>query len=184
MRKQKLTGEERKSRLKASRLKYYYSNRQAIALGRRERYYSDHEKIKEYKRAWFRSNPEKVKEYTQTRKRNNPGYWNLFSPRRKLANNLRNLVKSAFRYRSVAKSGKTVELIGCDIPWLIAWLEVQFLPGMTLDNHGTAWEIEHRRPCASFDLTDPIEQRKCFHWTNLQPMEPALNRIKGASWEG
>ena len=25
-------------------------------------------------------------------------------------------------------------------------------------------------PCASFDLSDPEQQRQCCHYTNLQPM--------------
>ena len=38
--------------------------------------------------------------------------------------------------------------------------------GMTWDNI----HIDHIQPCASFDLEDPNEQRKCFHYTNLQPL--------------
>ena len=40
---------------------------------------------------------------------------------------------------------------------------------MSWDNHGE-WHIDHRKPCASFDITDSDEQKKCFHYTNLQPM--------------
>ena len=35
-----------------------------------------------------------------------------------------------------------------------AYLESQFTTGMTWENKGT-WHIDHRRPCASFDFTDP-----------------------------
>jgi fatty-acid desaturase len=38
--------------------------------------------------------------------------------------------------------------------------------------------IDHIKPCASFDLTDPNEQRKCFHWSNMQPLLAKDNRMK------
>jgi len=38
------------------------------------------------------------------------------------------------------------------------------------------------RPCASFDLADPEEQKKCFHWTNLQPLWALDNIRKGAKY--
>jgi len=49
---------------------------------------------------------------------------------------------------------------------------------MTWDNHGTGhngkgmkeWHIDHIKPCASFDLSKPSQQRKCFHYSNMQPL--------------
>ncbi len=38
--------------------------------------------------------------------------------------------------------------------------------------------IDHIRPCASFDLRDPDQQRACFHHTNLQPLWAADNLRK------
>lgn len=68
------------------------------------------------------------------------------------------------------KSDKTLNLLECSIKYLKEYLESQFLPGMTWDNHSKdGWHIDHIIPCASFDLTKEEEQRKCFHYTNLMP---------------
>jgi len=40
--------------------------------------------------------------------------------------------------------------------------------------------IDHIRPRASFDLTDPAQPRECFHYTNL-PLLPAKENIKKGS---
>jgi hypothetical protein len=64
---------------------------------------------------------------------------------------------------------------------LRAHLEAQFVPGMTWANHG-AWHVDHIRPCASFNLEDPAEQRVCFHFSNLQPLWAQDNLAKGATW--
>jgi hypothetical protein len=71
--------------------------------------------------------------------------------------------------RGLKKAGPTTELLGCDIPTLRAHLEALFLPGMTWENR-RLWHVDHIRPCASFNLLDPEQQRCCFHYTNLQPL--------------
>jgi hypothetical protein len=81
------------------------------------------------------------------------------------------------------KAARTLELLGCTIEQLRAHLESLFLEGMSWDNHGE-WEIDHIRPCASFDLTDPSQQRACFHYSNLQPLWWLDNIRKGAKWDG
>jgi hypothetical protein len=48
---------------------------------------------------------------------------------------------------------------------------------MSFDNYGE-WEIDHIRPCSSFDLSDPKQQEECFHYTNLQPLWKHDNRLK------
>ena len=69
-------------------------------------------------------------------------------------------------------------LLGCTIEEMRTFLEAEFEEGMTWDNYGE-WHVDHIRPCASFNLEDPEEQKKCFHWTNLQPLWAADNLAKG-----
>ena len=73
-----------------------------------------------------------------------------------------------------------MKLVGCDPAWLIAWLEIQLKPGMTWENYGPEWHIDHIRPCINFDLTDPHQQKLCFWFWNLQPMWAKENLSKGS----
>jgi hypothetical protein len=79
----------------------------------------------------------------------------------------------------IKKSKSTQELIGCDIEQLWIHLEKSFKSGMTRKNYGK-WHVDHIIPCASFDLTKPEEQAKCFHYTNLQPLWASENLAKGS----
>jgi len=52
---------------------------------------------------------------------------------------------------------------------------------MTWDNYGYyGWHIDHIKPCASFDLVDEEEQRKCFNYRNLQPLWSGDNFAKNS----
>jgi len=79
------------------------------------------------------------------------------------------------------KAGNTMKLTGCSKEELCTFLEAEFSPGMTWENYGE-WHIDHIRPCASFNLEDAEEQKKCFHWTNLQPLWAADNIRKSDKW--
>jgi hypothetical protein len=74
-------------------------------------------------------------------------------------------------------------LLGCSPLELRAHFEALFQSGMSWENHGAVWEIDHRNPCASFDLTDLEQRRACFHHSNLRPLlrkeNQAARRIPG-----
>ena len=104
------------------------------------------------------------------------------NPTLKIEDTLRARVGIAIRKQFGVKATKTTDLIGCSIKKIRQHLESQFLPGMSWENHGK-WHIDHIRPCASFDLTDPEQQKQCFHYTNLQPLWAADNLAKSDNWE-
>lgn len=87
----------------------------------------------------------------------------------KIMKNLRNRLWKSLK--GINKSKSTIELLGCSVDFLKQHLEKQFKPGMSWSNYGYyGWHVDHIRPCASFDLSQPEEQHKCFHYTNLQPL--------------
>jgi len=85
----------------------------------------------------------------------------------KLADNLRRRLRYALNGKY--KTAKTLELLGCSVDYLKNHLQSQFQHGMNWSNYGK-WHIDHIKPCASFDLSKPEEQSKCFSWKNLQPL--------------
>ena len=94
---------------------------------------------------------------------------------------LRSRLADALKDHGATKSASTMELVGCTREELVAHIEAQFLTGMSWANYGyRTWHIDHRIPCAAFDLTDPEQQRTCFHYTNLQPLWAADNLSKHA----
>ncbi len=91
---------------------------------------------------------------------------------------MRERIRSAMQGRN--KSEATAKLIGCSWQHLRKWLEFWMQPGMTWENYGE-WHVDHKKPCAKFDLIDPEQQRQCFHYTNLQPLWAEENLRKSSS---
>lgn len=109
----------------------------------------------------------------------------LQHPVRGIAYKLSGRVRVAIKMQAGKKAWKTKELIGCTVPELIAHIERQFQPGMTWENWGrgvNCWHLDHKRPVSSFDLTDPQQQKLCFHYTNYQPLWAIDNIRKGNKW--
>jgi len=101
----------------------------------------------------------------------------------KIKSNLRHRIRCAIKDN--IKSDNTVKLVGCEIDFLLKYLESKFKEGMSWENYGAyelgkpmTWHIDHIKPCASFDLTDPEQQKICFHYTNLQPLWAIDNIVK------
>jgi hypothetical protein len=66
---------------------------------------------------------------------------------------------------------------GCSQWELRSHIQAQFRHGMTWQNYGKLWEIDHVCPVGRFNL--PAEIFSCFHFTNLRPRLRVSNRIDG-----
>lgn len=106
--------------------------------------------------------------------------------RNERASNVNYRLARALRFRvwralkGLRKEAPTLELLGCTLEELRAYLESKFRDGMSWENYGQpGWEIDHIRPCASFDLSDIEQLRQCFHYSNLQPLWGVENWAKG-----
>jgi hypothetical protein len=139
-------------------------------------------KLAEGKILWKNNNRELVRkqarEYHKKRRDEDPSF--------KILGNLRHRLNMAMNGKT--KSAPTLKLLGCTVDELWVHLEDKFVkdheefPEMTRENYGSVWSLDHCKPCASFDMLCPIQQRKCFNWQNLQPMYKSDNSSKGDSY--
>lgn len=150
---------------------------------------------------WRQRNPDRVRHYAlehRRRYRTDPAFkaerqatYNRHAQRqrdlktdRAISTKLRNRIHCALAIVDAKKAASTMELAGCTVAQLRHHLQARFTDGMNWENYGKhGWHIDHIRPCASFDLSDPEQQRQCFHYTNLQPLWAADNIRKGAKWQ-
>jgi hypothetical protein len=135
-------------------------------------YLKNKEKKQKYKKEYYLKNKKyiikKVSSYILNKRKNNINYNLLCSLRTRLNHAL----------KGNSKSKKTLELLGVkNIEFLKKYLENKFKPGMNWKKRHLI-HIDHIIPCSSFDLTNPKQQAKCFHYTNLQPLWAKENLIK------
>lgn len=127
----------------------------------------------EWQRVWRKKNPDKIREYERKQREN---------LQRVIKNRLCSRLRGVLKRKNIRKTGRTINLIGCSWKLLVSHITSQFQDGMSWSNRNL-WHIDHIRPCASFDLTDPGQQKACFHYTNLQPLWSQSNMKKGKKWE-
>lgn len=95
---------------------------------------------------------------------------------------LQQVVYSRIRATLKQKQTKTLsDYLGCSIADFKIHIEKQFSPDMNWDNHGTYWDIDHIVPIKynNPSLNDMIDR---FNYTNTQPLEKELNRLKGSRY--
>jgi len=138
----------------------------------------------EYRKGWTKKTIDKMRKnkntYIKNRYRNEPDFKikTCYSAR------IRGALKKG------TKSASSEVLLGCSMKQLKIHLENQFTEGMSWDNYGRpngnfmdGWHIDHIKPCASFDLTNPEQQKECFHYTNLQPLWAKDNLSKSSKYQ-
>lgn len=146
----------------------------------------------EIKRRYRARDPERVRalERAANKRRYEAGYHKQYLARRyredpgfRLVVLLRTRTRKALVRGGCGKQSTTIELIGCTPDELRFWVESHFAEGMTWENTAE-WELDHIKPLAAFDLSDPAQLSAACHYRNIQPLWRSENRRKGAKWKG
>ena len=186
--------EENKEKISEHKNKYYEEKREKIKEYKKKHYEENKEKINERTRKYYKENKEKIMKYYEENKEKVSERQKKYSKEHKEERNeyRRNRFKTDKGFgilcrlrarlhkvlKGKNKSASTMKLVGCTIEELLNHLEKTKVEGKDYsDAH-----VDHIRPCASFDLTDPEQQRECFHYTNLQWLPAKENMSKGAKW--
>ena len=100
---------------------------------------------------------------------------------------LASLVRSrVFKALKKEKSKSSLEYLGTDISFFRKYIEDQFQEGMSWDNYGCDWHIDHIIPLMYCDPNPPTieEVAERLHYTNTQPLWAVDNISKGNRFVG
>lgn len=92
-----------------------------------------------------------------------------------LSDRVRGRVSSALRS---SKTKHSIEYLGCSIEYYRTHLEKQFVQGMSWENYGTEWEIDHVVPL-KYNNPELEEVIQRLHYKNTQPLWTEINASKG-----
>jgi hypothetical protein len=199
-----------KSKYSKMRKNYYQNNKDEILENQRKYYQSNKEQKTVTVKNWRKNNPEKIKEIIERFKQSHPDCgikatkrWRKNNPEkvRELKRNqyarykknpafrISGSISNGIRY-SLGKGGKSQNKWECLVNFtakeLMCHLEKQFKDGMTWDNYGNYWHIDHIIPIAVFNFKTPedIDFKRCWALENLQPLEAKENMRKNAKFDG
>ncbi len=150
--------ETRDHRLKKAR-EYYPKNKERIQKTVKQWRIDNKEKDLVNRKRYRQKHKSQITKYARDKRKNDIEY--------RLVGNLR--CRMRFSLKGCPKDTTTMKLVGCNSKELKEHLESQFIEGMNWNNYGE-WHVDHIKPCAAFDLSDPIQQKECFNYTNLQPL--------------
>jgi hypothetical protein len=185
----------------ASRQKYYAKNKSKLNAAsvtwqksEKGKLYKKLYALKNRKRMleignrWKLNNKNKVRQYREKSRLKNRISARIWDKKQRqqsieyvLKRRCRGRICAAVKLAGVRKYTRTTALLGCSIQQLKIHIQFLFKPGMSWDNR-PLWHIDHKRPCSSFDLADPEQQKLCFNYTNLQPLWANENQSKSDKW--
>ena len=156
---------------------YRLNNKNKIKEHNKEYRLNNKDKINKHNKEYRLNNKDKKREYLLNRYKTDSDY--------RLLANLRSRIWSTIKNNT--KSTSTKKLIGITIEELKIHLQKTAIKNGYIDfdinNYsGEDYHIDHIKPCASFDLSKESEQRKCFHYSNLQILTAEENLIKSDSY--
>jgi hypothetical protein len=160
----KLYRDNNQEKIKAYNRNNYKVNRHKMSISNREYRNKNKTKLDIKRKEYVIKNKEKInirsKNYSKTRKKLDINF--------RLKCNLRSRLTRAIRNNQ--KSGSAVKDLGCSVEYFKHYIAGKFIPGMTWENYGSVWHLDHIVPLSSFDLTNREEFLNACHYTNYQPL--------------
>jgi hypothetical protein len=163
---------------------YTLTNKETRYAKCREWNKSNKEKLVETTQNWIQNNQERHKEIKKNafqkhmlnpENKNKRKKYDREYVKRKRQNDIEYKIKdsvgSIINYHlKEKKSESTIEYLGCSIKEYIVYLENMFLQNMSWENYGAVWEIDHKIPLSSFNLTQEENIYEAFKYQNTQPL--------------
>ena len=160
--------QDNKEEILKKQASYYHKNKEKINERSRSYYLENKEEIAKMNADYYHRNKEAIGKYKLCWKKNryhtNDGY--------RIENNLRTRIHNAMN--RTKKSERTMKLIGLESGTEMK----EYLELLNPELKNVKCDIDHRLPCALYDLKLPEHQKVCFHYTNLQWLIPQVNQSK------
>jgi len=164
--------------VKKEKNKLYYEKNRERCLESVKRYREEHREDKlKYLKKWRCENKDYMKKYRcENNEKINSDLRKMRQIKRdtdvnyRIRQNIGSRLAAILRQKSVIKKNHMVELLGCDVNFFRRYIEKQLQMGMTWDNYGLMWWLDHRIPVNWFDLSTEEGQREAFNFTNCKPM--------------
>ena len=136
-------------------------------------------KYREYQQQWAKNNPEKRREFKRAwdkKRREDPTF--------RLSNNIRTSMCHALQGKKGFKKWET--LVKYTLEDLIKHLSPMLKDGMTWDNYGELWQVDHITPKSwyKYDSAEHPSFGECWSLSNLQPKLKTENIKKGNRYRG
>ena len=169
--------QEHRERRKAYDQKRYELNKEEILKMNREWWFKEEnrEQGRQKAKEWKIKNRERYLAAAAKRRAR---------PVHKIAVCMQAALRRAIKYGKLPKSKNTSEYFEVSWDVIREHLESQFTEGMSWNNYGQrGWHIDHIKPISTFNISDPVQLKQCFHYTNLRPLwwKDNLSRPKNGS---
>jgi len=151
--------------------KYYIENKDKLLKQSYDRNKANPERKKEYDKKWKSENKGKVNSYS--RKHHKKNQVDILY---RLKRNIQTRTSQFIRNKGLIRNKRTIDILGCSIPFLYKHLEEQFTDGMNWDNYGD-WHVDHIIPLSSAETEERMYELGVY--TNLQPLWAKENLSKG-----
>lgn len=151
----------------------------AICSCNKKRYAIKREELIKQVIKWRKDNPQKIKSWRKKynkKLKDNP----IYRIKRKIYGKLKIIMSDIKKNKTTNKIRQTINTSSSHFK---AHLEKLFKPGMSWENYGIIWCLDHVKPLSAFNLSDYREIDKINYYENIQPLFLEENVKKGSSYQ-